>query len=69
MDEQKENCDDINYIKRHLCPKALCPNHEKNYCRAHKNSYCSYYICDGCLKDIKKPQLNRNTDNEFHIRI
>jgi len=65
MDEHKENGDDVNYIKKHLCPLALCPNHGKKYCKVHKKSYCSYYFCDGCLKDIKKPQLKRNKGNEF----
>ena len=69
MDEQKENENDVNYIKKNLCPKALCSNHEKNYCKAHKKLYCSYYFCYGCLSDLKKPQFKRNKGNEFNIRI
>ena len=63
MDEHKENSDDVNYIKKHLCPKALCPNHGKKYCKVQGN----YYFCDGCLKDIKKPQLKRNKVMNFNF--
>ena len=68
MDEMKENGNDANYIKKNLCPKGLC-SHQKNECKKHKVLYCSNYFCDGCLKDIKKPHLKRNIDNEIYIRI
>ena len=63
-EEKKENDYDVNYIKKYLCPKGLC-NHEKNKCKEHNKDYCSYYFCDGCLSDLKQPQLKRNKGNEF----
>lgn len=68
MNEQKEDVNDVNYIKKHSCPNGLCPNHEKIYCKAHKRFYCLHYFCNGCLKEIKIPKLNRNTD-KINIRI
>ena len=59
MDEEKQKDNDVNYIKKYLCPKYQCTNHEKIYCEKHDILYCAYYYCDDCLKEIKLLKLNR----------